>query len=144
MTSPLIGNSELMVELARNIERVATSNATVLILGESGTGKELVAQAIAGNSHRADGPFVTVNCGGLPETLIESELFGYEKGAFTGADHQRKGKFEAAHGGTLFLDEIGELPPAAQTRLLRVLRAKFPEPRQALAVAEDRSPESSA
>ena len=95
----------------------------MLILGETGTGKELVARAVHEQSLRADMPFVAVNCGALPETLIESELFGHRKGAFTGADEHRVGLFEVAHGGTIFLDEIGELPKAMQAKLLRVLES---------------------
>jgi Nif-specific regulatory protein len=103
---------------------VAGSNTTVLIRGESGTGKELVAQAIHLHSPRAKKPFIKVNCAALPETLVESELFGYERGAFTGAVQRKKGRFELANGGTLFLDEIGELSPATQVKLLRVLQER--------------------
>jgi Nif-specific regulatory protein len=103
---------------------VAGTNTTVLIRGESGTGKELIAQAIHYHSPRVKKPFITVNCAALPETLVESELFGYERGAFTGAQHRKKGRFELAHGGTLFLDEIGELSPATQVKLLRVLQER--------------------
>ena len=102
---------------------VAPTNSTVLILGETGTGKELVARAVHDQSLRAEKPFVAINCGALPENLIESELFGHRKGAFTGADEHRVGLFEVAHGGTLFLDEIGELPKAMQAKLLRVLES---------------------
>jgi two-component system NtrC family response regulator len=105
------------------IDKVAPTGSTVLVLGETGTGKELVARSVHDHSTRADAPFVAVNCGGLPETLIESELFGHRKGAFTGADEHRVGLFEVAHGGTLFLDEIGELPKAMQPKLLRVLES---------------------
>ena len=105
------------------IAKVAPTNSTVLILGETGTGKELVARPLHDQSPRAEKPFVAVNCGALPETLIESELFGHRKGAFTGADEHRVGLFEVANGGTLFLDEIGELPKAMQAKLLRVLES---------------------
>jgi two-component system response regulator HydG len=100
----------------------AQSDATILILGESGTGKEILAHYIAGNSRRAGEPFVTVNCAAIPENLIETELFGHKRGAFTGAHQDRKGKFQEAHGGTIFLDEIGELPLGMQSKLLRVLQ----------------------
>src|SRR5581483_9060749 len=118
----MIGDSPAMQKVLRFIGRVAPGNSTVLIRGESGTGKELVARAIHRNSARADKPFVAINCAALTETLLESELFGYEKGAFTGAFAQKKGKIESADGGTLFLDEIGELAPALQAKLLRVLQ----------------------
>ncbi len=111
-----------MLEVLDRVRRVAPTGATVLVLGESGTGKELVARAIHGKSERKDAPFVAVNCAAIPDGLIESELFGHEKGAFTGAVERHRGLVEAAHGGTLFLDEVGELPPAAQARLLRVLQ----------------------
>jgi Nif-specific regulatory protein len=120
----MIGNSSSMHLVYENIIQVAHSNATVLIRGESGTGKELVAHAIHYNSPRAQKPFVKINCGSIPENLIESELFGYEKGAFTGATERKKGKFELADGGTIFLDEIAELPLNLQVRLLRVLQEK--------------------
>ncbi|HEO70866.1 MAG TPA: GAF domain-containing protein, partial [Candidatus Hydrogenedentes bacterium] len=120
----IIGNSGAMREVYRLIAQVAKSDSTVLIRGESGTGKELVAQAIHYNSHRAEKPFIKVNCAALPETVIESELFGHEKGAFTGAIAQRKGRFELADGGTIFLDEIGDLTPVTQVRLLRVLQER--------------------
>ncbi|HID23021.1 MAG TPA: sigma-54-dependent Fis family transcriptional regulator, partial [Planctomycetaceae bacterium] len=106
----------------RDIGRVAAQDVTVLIRGESGTGKELVARAIYHHSHRADGPFLAVNCAAIPEGLLESELFGYERGAFTGADRQRIGKVEQCRGGTLFLDEIGDMPPLLQAKLLRFLQ----------------------
>ncbi|MFQ5894222.1 MAG: sigma-54-dependent transcriptional regulator [Nitrospinota bacterium] len=118
----LIGASRSMRQVLEFIEQVAPSSATVLILGESGTGKELVAQAIHNLSPRARAPFVKVSCAALPETLLESELFGYERGAFTGATHRKEGRFELADGGTLFLDEIGEMSPAVQVKLLRVLQ----------------------
>lgn len=117
----IIGNSQALQDVARLIDRVAPTDKAVLIQGESGTGKELVARAIQEKSHRADKPFVTINCAALPETLVESELFGHEKGAFTGATNRKDGLFEVADGGTLFVDEIGELPLALQPKLLRVL-----------------------
>jgi two-component system NtrC family response regulator len=119
--SDLIGTSARMQRVRELIARVAPTNSTVLIRGETGTGKELVARALHDQSPRKNMPFVTVNCGALPESLIESELFGHRKGAFTGASEQRVGLFEVAHGGTVFLDEIGELPRAMQAKLLRVL-----------------------
>jgi transcriptional regulator with PAS, ATPase and Fis domain len=117
-----------MQEVARLIMLVAPSEATVLLLGETGTGKELVAQAIHLNSLRREGPFVVVNCAALPETLLESELFGHEKGAFTGATVKKDGRFLLAHQGTLFLDEIGELQLSTQAKILRVLQTKQFEP----------------
>jgi len=120
----IIGNSARMKELFRMTEQVARSDATVLLRGESGTGKELVAAAIHRLSGRAGRPFVRVNCAVLPETLIESELFGHERGAFTGAMEQKKGRFEIAGDGTIFLDEIGELSPPTQAKLLRVLQER--------------------
>jgi DNA-binding NtrC family response regulator len=122
-TPRLIGNTPAMHKVRILIEKAAPTNSTVLILGETGTGKELVARALHDNSNRAENPFVAINCGALPETLIESELFGHRKGAFTGADDHRVGLFEVAHGGTIFLDEIGELPKAMQAKLLRVLES---------------------
>ena len=119
----LIGKTPGMQKVKVLIEKVAPTNSTVLILGETGTGKELVARALHDNSMQADNPFVAINCGALPETLIESELFGHRKGAFTGADEHRIGLFEVAHGGTIFLDEIGELPKSMQAKLLRVLES---------------------
>ena len=121
--SHLIGDSPALQEVRRMIAKVAPTRSTVLIRGETGTGKELVARAIHDQSDRAGMPFVTVNCGALPETLIESELFGHRKGSFTGATEQRVGLFEVASGGTLFLDEIGELPKSMQAKLLRVLES---------------------
>ena len=118
----MVGTSNAMQEVYRLIEQVAESNATVLIRGESGTGKDLVAHAIHYNSLRADKPFIKVNCTALPETLLESELFGHEKGAFTGAVERKLGRFERAIGGTIFLDEIGDFPPSLQVKLLRVIQ----------------------
>ena len=112
----IVGESDAIWKVIRDIESVAKIETTVLILGETGTGKELVARAIHRNSTRSEGPFIRVNCAGLPESLIESELFGHEHGAFTGATQQRSGRFELADGGTIFLDEIGEMPLAAQAR----------------------------
>ena len=120
----IIGESGPMQEVLSLVRRVASSDATVLIRGESGTGKELIARAIHYASPRAEGPLVKVNCAALPDSLLESELFGHEKGAFTGAVNTRKGRFELAHGGTLFLDEIGDLPPHLQVKLLRVLQER--------------------
>jgi Nif-specific regulatory protein len=122
--SNIIGKSKGMREVYDLIAQVSKSNATVMIRGESGTGKELVANAIHYNSLRANKPFIKVNCAALPETVLESELFGHEKGAFTGATHERKGRFEMAQGGTIFLDEVGDLPPMVQIRLLRVLQER--------------------
>lgn len=118
----MIGNCSPMQAVYHRIRKVAPTDATVLVQGESGTGKELVAKAIHNQSQRKNAPLISVNCAAIPETLIESELFGYEKGAFTGANTNRSGLVEAADGGTLFLDEIGELPLEAQARLLRVLQ----------------------
>ncbi len=120
----LIGHSHAMQRVYEAVAQAAPSSTTVLIRGESGTGKELVAHALHYNSPRAEKPFIKVSCGALPENLIESELFGYEPGAFTDARHQKKGRFELAHGGTLFLDEVGELSPATQVKLLRVLQER--------------------
>lgn len=119
-----IGHNNVMNEIRATINSVAESKSTVLITGESGTGKELIARAIHFQSRRSSGPFVKVNCAALPEGLIESELFGHEKGAFTGAIKQKKGMFESASGGSLLLDEIGEMPMIAQAKLLRVLQEK--------------------
>jgi DNA-binding NtrC family response regulator len=120
----LIGTSPVMKEVYRSISRAAKTNATVLITGESGTGKELVARAIHYSSQRGNAPFVPINCGGIPEPLLESELFGYVKGAFTGATESRAGFFQTADGGTIFLDEISETSMAMQVKLLRVLQDK--------------------
>ena len=122
-TPTMIGNHPSMQRVKALIQKIAPTQSTVLICGETGTGKELAARAVHELSDRADKPFVPVNCGALPETLIESELFGHRKGAFTGAEENRKGLFEVANGGTLFLDEIGELPKATQATLLRVLES---------------------
>lgn len=118
----LVGRCVAMQEVYKAIGRVASQDVTVLILGESGTGKELVARAIYQHSHRSSSPFLAINCAAIPETLLESELFGHEKGAFTGADRKRIGKFEQCSGGTLFLDEIGDMTPLTQTKILRVLQ----------------------
>ncbi len=120
----MIGRSEKMQQVYRMIEKVAPNTAPVLILGETGTGKELVAREIQQGGARKEGPFIAVNCGAIPENLLESELFGYEKGAFTGASAQKKGRVELAEGGTLFLDEIGELPLPLQVKLLRFLQER--------------------
>ena len=119
----MVGSHRSMQRVRALIEKVAPTPSTVLILGETGTGKELVAKAVHEQSDRADKPFVAINCGALPENLIESELFGHRKGAFTGADDHRTGLFEVANGGTIFLDEIGELPKSLQSKLLRVLES---------------------
>jgi two-component system response regulator AtoC len=120
----IIGKSGAMQEVFELITRIAPTDSTVLITGESGTGKELIAQAIHGNSTRCYMPFIAVSCGALPDSLLESELFGYEKGAFTGADHTKKGRFEMADKGTIFLDEIGDISLKTQVDLLRVLQQK--------------------
>jgi two-component system, NtrC family, response regulator AtoC len=120
----IIGRSRPMQEVYKTIGRVSETEATVLIRGESGTGKELVARAVYQHSTRADRPFLVINCVAIPETLLESELFGYEKGAFTGATHRRIGKIEQANGGTVFLDEIGDMPLSIQAKILRLLQEK--------------------
>jgi transcriptional regulator with GAF, ATPase, and Fis domain len=120
----IIGRSPKFIATLDAARKVATTATTVLLTGESGTGKEVLARAIHQGSARADGPFVALNCAALPETLVESELFGHERGAFTGADKLKRGRFELAAGGTLFLDEIGELTPAVQAKLLRVLQER--------------------
>lgn len=122
--SHLVGNSSGMRSVYEQVSQVARSSATVFLRGESGTGKEVIANAIHYNSLRSKRPFIKVNCAALPDTLIESELFGHERGAFTGAERFKKGRFEMAEGGTLFLDEIGDLPPQTQIKLLRVLQEK--------------------
>jgi two-component system NtrC family response regulator len=123
----VIAIAEPMVRACRTVEKVAPTNATVLLLGDSGTGKELLARAVHELSPRAAKPFVAINCAAIPDTLLESELFGYEKGAFTGAVKQTEGKFEQADGGTLFLDEIGDMPLALQAKLLRFLQDRVVE-----------------
>ena len=120
----ILGMTPAMREIFGIVRRVAKTDATVLVQGESGTGKELLARAIHGNSRRKSRPFVAINCGAIPESLLESELFGHEKGAYTGAHIQRKGKLEAADGGTLFLDEIGEMSVPLQVKLLRFLQER--------------------
>jgi nitrogen regulation protein NR(I) len=120
----IIGRSKAMQDVYKAIGRVSSADATVLIRGESGTGKELVARAIYQHSLRADRPFLVINCVAIPENLLESELFGYEKGAFTGASHRRVGKIEQANGGTVFLDEIGDMPFSIQAKILRLLQEK--------------------
>src|SRR5262249_34490822 len=119
----LVGDSQSMAGVKRLIQTVAPTDSTVLILGETGTGKGLAARALYQGSKRPDMPFVPVNCGGLSENLVESELFGHRKGAFTGADRDHKGLFEVANGGTLFLDEVGELNKNIQVKLLRFLES---------------------
>ncbi|MFZ0007721.1 MAG: PEP-CTERM-box response regulator transcription factor [Steroidobacteraceae bacterium] len=123
----IIGVSDTMRSLGRAIEKVAPTSATVLLLGDSGTGKELLARALHRLSGRAHGPFVAINCAAIPDTLLESELFGYEKGAFTGASRSTPGKLESANGGTVFLDEIGEMPSSLQAKLLRVVQERVVE-----------------
>src|SRR5262249_12683849 len=119
----MIGNSSVMQRLFADIEKVAPTKVSVLITGESGTGKELISRAIHRLSPRTSGPFVKVNCAAIPRELIESELFGHERGAFTGAQAKKRGFFEQAHGGTLFLDEIGDMDLVAQAKVLRALQA---------------------
>jgi DNA-binding NtrC family response regulator len=122
--SPIIGSSNSIKSLLAMVDQVATADTTVLITGESGTGKELVAAAIHFGSQRSKGPYVRINCAAIPESLMESELFGHEKGSFTGADARKIGRFEAANGGTILLDEIGEMPLTLQAKLLRVLQER--------------------
>ena len=121
----LVGTGRAMQEVCKEIGRVAAKPVTVLIQGETGTGKELIARAIYQHSPRAKAPFIAINCAAIPENLLESELFGHERGAFTGADQRRIGRFEQANKGTLFLDEIGDLPPNTQVKLLRVLQQQI-------------------
>jgi two-component system response regulator PilR (NtrC family) len=120
----MIGKSRIMQEIYTLIEKVATTDSTILVTGESGTGKEMAARAVHGQSHRGDGPFVSINCAALPENLLESELFGHTKGSFTGAIADKKGMFEAAGRGTLFLDEVGEMSPWTQVKLLRAIQER--------------------
>jgi DNA-binding NtrC family response regulator len=120
----IIGRSDALAKIFRIIEKISATSSSVLIHGESGTGKELIARAIHYNSPRTDGPFIAINCGAIPESLLESELFGYVKGAFTGAQSNRQGMFKAADGGTLFLEEIGDLPMTLQVKLLRALQER--------------------
>jgi two-component system, NtrC family, response regulator PilR len=120
----MVGDSAAMRSVRERVQKIARSMAPILVRGESGTGKELVAQAIHACSHRANGPFVAVNCGAIPEALLEAEFFGARKGAYTGATQDREGYFQAAHGGTLFLDEIGDLPLAMQAKLLRAIQER--------------------
>lgn len=120
----ILTNSPAMMDICKDTAKIALSQASVLISGESGTGKELIARAIHYNSRRVKGPFIKVNCAALPESLLESELFGHEKGAFTGAQTLRQGLFERANEGTLLLDEIGEMPLVLQAKLLRILQER--------------------
>ena len=120
----MIGESQKMKQVYKMIEKAASSNCSVLIYGESGTGKELVARSIHQNSNRREKPFVAINCAGIPDSLLESELFGHEAGAFTGAMERKEGKFELANGGSIFLDEIGSMSVALQSKILRVLQEK--------------------
>ncbi len=127
-TPNILGNDPKLMDVFRMIERVADTDCSILVSGESGTGKELIARAVHDASNRTEGPFIAVNCAAIPDNLLESELFGHARGAFTGATGARVGQFTAAHGGTLFLDEIGELPLALQAKLLRVLQEKHVQP----------------
>jgi formate hydrogenlyase transcriptional activator len=124
MFEDIVGSSEALRKVLRQVAKLASSDSTVLILGETGTGKELIARSIHKRSHRADRAFIAVNCAAIPQSLISSELFGHEKGAFTGATQRRLGRFESANGGTIFLDEVGDLPPEIQVALLRVLQER--------------------
>jgi formate hydrogenlyase transcriptional activator len=124
MFEDIVGSSEALRKVLRQVAKVAPSDSTVLILGETGTGKELIARAIHKRSHRVDSAFIGVNCAAIPSSLIASELFGHEKGAFTGATQRRLGRFESANGGTIILDEVGDLPPEIQIALLRVLQER--------------------
>src|SRR6202011_414111 len=124
MFEDIVGSSEALREVLRQVDKVAHSDSTVLILGETGTGKELIARAIHRRSNRGERAFIGVNCAAIPTSLTASELFGHEKGAFTGATQRRLGRFESANGGTIFLDEIGDLPPEIQIALLRVLQER--------------------
>ena len=124
----MVGNSSAMQWLRQRLSRIATSDSSLLVTGETGTGKELVAELVHRNSSRRSKPFVSINCAAIPDNLLESELFGYERGAFTGADCAKQGKLKAAAGGTVFLDEIGDMTPYAQAKLLRVLETKQVEP----------------
>src|SRR5438128_12472395 len=124
MCEEIVGSSEPLRQVLAQVEKVAPTVSTVLILGETGTGKELIARAIHGRSKRSARAFIRVNCAAIPSTLVASELFGHEKGAFTGALQRRLGRFEAADGGTLFLDEVGDLPMETQIALLRVLQER--------------------
>jgi len=120
----LIGSSEVLRKLRNEVKIIGQTDVTILIEGETGVGKEVVARAIHAHSHRADRPFIAINCAAIPRELFESELFGHKKGAFTGADSDQLGKFQLAHRGTLFLDEVGEIPPEVQSKLLRVIEEK--------------------
>ena len=128
LSRPLVGDDPALQKVLRLVGKVAPTDSSVLVLGESGTGKELIARAIHEMSPRASKPMIPINCGAIPENLLESELFGHVKGAYTGASQNRVGRFEAAHGGTIFLDEIGEMSPPLQVKLLRVLQERTIEP----------------
>jgi transcriptional regulator with GAF, ATPase, and Fis domain len=130
MFEDIVGSSDVLNKVLRQVRKVAPSESTILILGETGTRKELIARAIHKRSNRAERAFIGVNCAAIPPSLIASELFGHEKGAFTGATQRRLGRFESANGGTIFLDEVGDLPPEVQIALLRVLQEREIERRQ--------------